>query len=46
MEYPKTPTHVAEFNSEAMMGSRPGRGWHSMEMIEERGRYFLGYRCM
>ena len=46
MNYPKNPTHIAEFNSEAMIGSRLGRGWHSMEMIEENGRYFLAYRCM
>ena len=46
MNYPKNPTHIAEFNSEAMIGSRVGHGWHSMEMVEENGRYFLAYRCM
>ena len=46
MNYPKPPTHIAEFNSEAMIGSRMGRGWHSIEIIEENNRYFLAYRCM
>jgi hypothetical protein len=46
MKYPKPPTHIAEFNSEAMVGSRMGRGWHSIEIIKENDRYFLAYRCM
>jgi hypothetical protein len=46
MKYPKTPTHVVEFNSEAMVGSKLGRGWHSIDVIEENGRYYLAYRCM
>lgn len=46
MKYPRIPTHLAEFNSEAMVGSKVGRGWHSIEVIEESGRYYLAYRCM
>jgi hypothetical protein len=46
MNYPKPPTHIAEFDSEAMIGSRMGHGWNSIEIIEENGRYFLAYRCM
>ena len=46
IKYPKAPTHIAEFNSEAMTGSKVGHGWHSIEMIEEIGRYYLAYRCM
>jgi hypothetical protein len=46
MKYPKAPTHIAEFDSEAMIGSKPGHGWHSIDVIEENGRYYLAYRCM
>ena len=46
MKYPRTPTHVAEFDSEAMIGTKIGHGWHSIEVIEESGRYYLAYRCM
>jgi len=46
MKYPTAPTHIAEFDSEAMVGSKMGRGWHSIEMIEENGNYYLAYRCM
>jgi hypothetical protein len=46
MKYPNPPTHVAEFNSEGMIGSKVGHGWHSIEVIEENGRYSLAYRCM
>jgi len=46
MKYPRAPTHIAEFDSEAMIGSRVGHGWHSIEVIEENGRYALAYRCM
>ena len=46
MKYPKAPTHVAEFDSEAMIGSKVGHGWHSIEVIQENGRYYLAYRCM
>jgi hypothetical protein len=46
MKYPKIPTHIAEFNSEAMTGSKIGHGWHSIEIVEENGRYYLAYRCM
>jgi hypothetical protein len=46
MKYPKAPTHIAEFDSEAMIGSKVGHGWHSIELIEENGTYSLAYRCM
>ena len=46
MNYPKHPTHIAEFNSEMPLGPGIGRGWHSIEIVEESGRYFLAYRCM
>lgn len=46
MKYPRIPTHIVEFNSEAMIGSRTGHGWHSIDAIEEHGKYYLAYRCM
>ena len=46
MSYPKAPTHVAEFDSETMIGSKVGHGWHSIELIAENGGYSLAYRCM
>lgn len=46
MKYPRAPTHIAEFDSEAMIGSKMGHGWHSIEVIEENGKYYLAYRCM
>ncbi len=46
MSYPQSPTHLAIFNSETKIGSKPAKGFQSIEVIERNGNFFLAYRCM